>query len=97
MTPCLMPKLSNRIFATGARQLVVQEALEIMWCDFRIVAVVVDAQDDGDIGVFRRGGNDHVLGSGGEVFPAPSRSVKRPVDSMTISTPAPSREALWGP
>src|SRR6266513_912197 len=30
--PWSMPKLSLRTFATGARQLVVQEALEMMWC-----------------------------------------------------------------
>ena len=27
-----MPKVSSSTLATGARQLVVQEALEMMWC-----------------------------------------------------------------
>ena len=32
MNPVSMPKLSLSTLATGARQLVVQEALEMMWC-----------------------------------------------------------------
>ena len=30
--PRRMPNLSSTTLATGARQLVVQEALEMMWC-----------------------------------------------------------------
>src|SRR5207302_6401348 len=33
MVPLLMPKASWRTLATGARQLVVQEALEMTWCE----------------------------------------------------------------
>ena len=33
----------------GARQLVVQDALEMMWCFVRVVLVLVDAKDDGQV------------------------------------------------
>jgi hypothetical protein len=32
MRPASMPKASWKTFATGARQFVVQEALEMTWC-----------------------------------------------------------------
>ena len=59
--PCSMPKASLSTLATGARQLVVQEALEMMWCLFAVVVVVVHAHDDGEVLVLGRGGDDHLL------------------------------------
>ena len=45
-----MPKPSlSSTCTTGARQLVVQLALEMMWCLAGVVLLVVDAHDDGDV------------------------------------------------
>ena len=45
----------------------VQEALEMMWCLARVVFVLVDAHDDGQAIALGRGGDDDLLGAGGEV------------------------------
>ena len=58
-----MPKVSLRTFAIGARQLVVQEALEMIVCLAGVVLVVVDAHDDGDVLVLGRGRDDDLLGA----------------------------------
>ena len=47
MTPCLMPKVSRETLATGARQLVVQEAFETIWWELGVELVFVDAQHNG--------------------------------------------------
>ena len=46
---------------TGARQLVVQLALEMMLCLAAIVLVLIDAQHDGDVFVGGRSGDDDLL------------------------------------
>ena len=51
----------------GATQLVVHDALEITLCT-GIELVVVDAEDDGDVGIPARGTDDHMAGSGLEVL-----------------------------
>jgi hypothetical protein len=51
----------------GARQFVVHDALEMMLCSLRVVVVVVDAHDDGDVLVGRRRGDDDLLGAAVEV------------------------------
>jgi hypothetical protein len=56
-----MPKVSCSTFTTGARQLVVQEALEMMLCLAGSYAPVVHAQHDGDVFILRRGRNDDLL------------------------------------
>ena len=48
-----MPIASCSTLATGARQLVVQEALETTMCSLRQL-VVVDAVDDGEVGAVGR-------------------------------------------
>ena len=48
--PSSMPKPSlSSTCTTGARQFVVQEALEMMWCFGGIVLLVIHAHDDGDV------------------------------------------------
>ena len=49
-----MPKVSCSTLATGARQLVVHEAFEMMWCFGGIVLLVVDAEGEGEVRVLRR-------------------------------------------
>ena len=51
----------------GARQLVVQEALEMMLCVSGDVLVVVDAEDHGEVFVGGRRGDDNFLYGGAEV------------------------------
>ena len=55
--------------------------------DGRVVEVVVDAEDDRDVLVLCWRGDDDLLGAGVDVACASVASVKRPVDSMTTSTP----------
>jgi hypothetical protein len=59
-----MPNSSSRTFASGARQFVVQDALEMMW---RVVVGVVHADDEGGVLVLRGGRDDDLLGSGVDV------------------------------
>ncbi len=59
--PDWMPKVSLRTLTTGARQLVVQLAFEMMLCFAGIVLVVVDAEDDGEVLVGGGGGDDHLF------------------------------------
>ena len=66
MMPCSMPTASCSTLATGARQLVVQDALETTRCVLRQL-VVVDAVDDGQVGTVGRRRNDDALGAGGEM------------------------------
>ena len=59
--------------ATGARQLVVQEAFEIDHVILRQL-VVVDAVDDGEVGAVGRGRDDDALGAGRRDGPPPCRA-----------------------
>ena len=64
-----MPTVSCSTLATGARQLVVHEALEMTWCCVAVVGLVeVDAEHDGHVRVGRRRGDDDLLGAGVEVL-----------------------------
>ena len=47
------PKVSCRTFATGARQFVVHEPHEMMWCLAGVVRLGVHAEDDGDVVALR--------------------------------------------
>ena len=60
MMPAPMPTLSCSTLATGARQLVVQEALEITR-EAALEHLVVDAVDDGGIDVLAARRRDHHL------------------------------------
>ena len=59
--PLTMPNFSFSTFANGARQFVVQDALEMIVCFCRIVFVLVDAHHDRDVFVLRRRGDDDFL------------------------------------
>ena len=63
--PLSMPMASCSTLATGARQLVVQEALEIDEMLLRDL-VVIDAVDDRDVGAVAGRRDQHALGAGGE-------------------------------
>ncbi len=58
-----MPSASFSTLATGARQLVVHEALETIVVLGRQL-VVVDAVDDGQVDALGRGRDQHLLGAG---------------------------------
>lgn len=53
-----------------------------------IVEVLVDAHDDGDVFVAGRCRNEDLLGAGVNVLLGGCCLVKKPVDSMTMSTPS---------
>ena len=61
--PLSMPTASLSTLATGARQLVVQEALETTVCAL-VELVVVDAIDDGEIDAVGRRRDQDALGAG---------------------------------
>jgi hypothetical protein len=66
MMPLTMPVVSRMTLTTGARQLVVQLAFEMMLClDGR--TFVVDAEDEGDVFVGGGGGDDDLLHGRAEV------------------------------
>ncbi len=88
MKPSSMPKLSSRILAIGARQLVVQEALETMRCWGPRMSSLTPITTMASISSF--------AGTVRMTFLAPaarcpanfSRERKTPVDSITTSTPS---------
>ena len=55
-------------FASGARQLVVQDAFEMIWCFDGSYCLVVHAEDDGEVGALGRRGDDHFLRAGRDVL-----------------------------
>ena len=63
-----MPIASCRTLATGARQFVVHDALEMTLCGPVVGLVEVDAERDGDVLVLGRRGDDDLLGPGLEVL-----------------------------
>ena len=68
INPSAMPKPSlSSTCTTGARQLVVQEALETMWWLAAIVEVIVDAHHDSEVFALGRCGDDHLFGAGLDV------------------------------
>ena len=87
--PFTMPILSCSALTSGARQLVVHEALE-MTVSRRLQHVVVDAVDDGRVDVLAaRRRDDHLLRAAlAGARDAFSLVVKKPVHSSTTSTPS---------
>ncbi len=83
-----MPKFSSSTFAIGATQLVVQEALEMMWCLAAsylslltpITIVMSSSLAGAEMMTF--------LAPAARCFSASAALVKMPVDSMTMSTPS---------
>ena len=62
-----------------------------------VVALLVDAHDDGDVLALGGGGDDHLLRAAVDVgFGLLAASVKTPVDSMTISAPRSRQGSLAG-
>ncbi len=87
MNASSIPKASSRIFAIGARQLVVQEAFETMRCSGRrsasltpITIIASISSLDGTVRMTRRAPDCRCPSSFARVRSAP-------VDSMTISAP----------
>ena len=87
MVPATIPNVSFSTLATGARQFVVQEALEMMLCFCRVVGVVVHAEHK--CGVRSVAGAEMMtfFTEPRMCFLASAPLVKRPVDSTTISAP----------
>ena len=67
-----MPIESFSTLATGARQLVVHDALETIVCS-AVELVVIDAVDDGQVDALGGRGNQHFLGAGVEMRCRPCR------------------------
>ena len=91
-----MPNVSCSTFTTGARQLVVQEAFEMMLCFAGSYVAVVHAQHDGDVFVLGRRGDDDLLHRDPQVLLALVASVNMPVDSTTISAPTEAQSISAG-
>ena len=76
-------------FTIGTRQFVVHDAFEMMLCFAGSYLLLVHAQHDGDVLALRGRGDDHLLRAAVDVLARVRRpSVKRPVDSSTMSTPS---------
>ena len=69
ISPRTIAELVVDDLATGARQFVVQLALLMIVVASRVVAVLVDAEDDRDVLALRGGADDHLLRAGVEVGP----------------------------
>src|SRR6188768_1386810 len=85
--PFLMPKDSCSTLASGARQLVVHDALERMWCDLGSYLSSLTPSTTEKSGFFAGAVMMTFFAPAARCFAALSRSVKRPVDSKTTSTP----------
>ncbi len=94
--PLVMPKFSSITFAIGATQLVVQDALEMMWCDagsylssLTPITIVMSSPLAGaEMMTF--------FAPAWMWAPALSAEVKIPVDSMTTSAPRSPQPSLVG-
>ena len=84
MIPLTIPNLSWSTFATGARQLVVQEALEMILCFFGSNSSSLTPRTNVASGSLAGAEMTTRLAPAFRCLPAPSRSRKRPVDSRTI-------------
>ena len=83
-----MPKLSSSTLATGARQLVVQEALEMMSC--LAVSYISSLTPRQTVMSGSLAGAEMMtfFAPASRCLAAAARSVKSPVDSITTSTPS---------
>src|SRR6266540_1052352 len=88
ITPWRMPIVSCSTFATGARQLVVQEAFEMMWCCSPSYAVSkLTPSATVTSGSFAGAEMITLRAPASTCFSASARFRKKPVDSMTTSAP----------
>ena len=86
--PRSIPKVSSSTLATGARQFVVQEALERMKCFAGSNVFSLTPMTKVPSSPFAGAEMITRFAPAAMCFPAPSRSVYLPEDSMTISTPS---------
>ena len=86
--PDTMPKVSCSTLATGARQLVVHDAFEMMWCSAGLYISRLMPMHSVTSGSLAGAEITTFLAPPARCLPAPSLSTNRPVDSMTMSTPA---------
>src|SRR3954469_3535995 len=85
--PFLIPKLSWSTFAIGARQFVVHDAFEMMWCVFGSYLSSLTPSTTEKSGFLAGAVMTTFFAPAAICLAAESRSVKRPVDSKTTSTP----------
>ena len=82
-----MTNFSCRTLASGARQFVVHDAFEMMWCDLGSYLSKLTPRTTEKSGFLAGAVMMTFLAPAARCFAALSRSVKRPVDSKTTSTP----------
>ena len=87
MKPASRPNASRRIFAIGATQFVVHDAFEMMWCCSESYWSSLTPRTSVMSGSVAGAEMTTFSAPAARCWDAPSRSVKRPVDSMTTSTP----------
>ena len=66
--PFWIPKVSCRTLTTGARQLVVQDAFEMMLCLAASYSRIVDAEHERDVFILGRGRDDDLLDGAAQVL-----------------------------
>src|SRR5215211_6923921 len=91
-----MPKASFRIFATGPRQLVVQDAFEITLCWSASYASSFTPSASVTSGCLAGAEMITFFAPASRCFAASSRAVNRPVDSTTTSAPTSSQGRAAG-
>ena len=96
MKPFSTPKLSTSTLAIGARQLVVQLALEMTSCLALSYISSLTPRQMVTSGPLAGAEMMTFWAPASRCLAAAARSVKRPVDSMTTSAPAPSTGSLDG-
>jgi hypothetical protein len=80
MKPCLIPKLSRRIFAIGPTEFVVQDAFEMMWCFSGSYASSLTPRTSVMSGSVAGAEMTTLSAPAVRCWEAPSRLVKSPVD-----------------
>ncbi len=96
MKPCSTVKESCSTFASGATQFVVQEAFETMWCESASYWSSLTPSTRVRSGSVAGAEITTFFAPASRCFCAPSRFVKKPVDSSTTSTPrSPQARSAW--
>ena len=70
MMPLTIPNVSCSTFATGARQFVVHDAFEMMWCFAGLYVSRLMPMHERDVGLLRGRADDHLLRAACEVLAA---------------------------
>ena len=87
MKPDSIPPRSCSTFASGATQFVVHDAFETMWCDSGSYSSSLTPSTTVKSGSVAGAEMTTFFAPASRCFCAPARSVKKPVDSSTTSTP----------